>query len=210
MGIETSALVCSIAWWESGNILLEYNIERKNRHAQLLPQLADRGFKYLNIEKNEVDLVVIASGPGSFTGLRIGMAYAKGFCYALDCKLIAVSNFELMSAFVANAQIPVHVIIDAGRGKLYHTLRSANDPDPLHADVISWAQLMERITGNTIIVKESRLVVPDEIDIKIPVFNVRVTGAHACLIGTKKYNRGSHENLNDIEPFYLQKFAGMA
>jgi len=210
MGIETSSLLCSIAWWESGKVLLEYNVEQKNRHAQLLPDLAEKGFKYLGIEKSAVNFVAVASGPGSFTGLRIGMAYAKGFCYALDRKLVTVSNFELMTASVINQKGPICALLDAGRGKLYRAILSKKNNDKFHTDITTWPHLLEQMTKNMIIVKYDTLIIPEEIKIRIPILNVRVTGANVCLIGSLKSSFGFQENIDEIEPFYLQKFAGMA
>jgi tRNA threonylcarbamoyladenosine biosynthesis protein TsaB len=209
MGIETSSRLCSIAWWEEGNVLLEYNVEQKNQHAQLLPALAEKGFQYLGIEKNSVNLVAVSAGPGSFTGLRIGMAYAKGFCYALDRQLVAVTNFELMKSFVRNENRLIYTIIDTHREKLYRSVFCTENSTKVRSDIIDWAQLIKEITENTIIIMEERAIIPEGIKIKIPVLSVRISGATVCRVGYLKKCRGHKQNLDEIEPFYLQKFAGL-
>ena len=111
LGIETSGILCSVAWWQNGSVLLEYNLEKKNEHAVLLAALVERGFNELKIDHNTVTHVAVGSGPGSFTGLRIGMSYAKGFCFGHNIPLIPVTNFELLSDLAEDNKFPIYTFV---------------------------------------------------------------------------------------------------
>lgn len=97
LGVETSGLLCSIAWYENNHILLEYNIEKNQIHSAVLADLFQSGLNYLHKSVNDVSLIAIATGPGSYTGLRIGMSFIKGMCYGKNIPIIGISNFYVLA-----------------------------------------------------------------------------------------------------------------
>jgi tRNA threonylcarbamoyladenosine biosynthesis protein TsaB len=97
LSIETSTPTSSIAIHDAGNLVSSQSIHKSKSHSEyLVPSI-----KYLcetsGIEINEIGAVAISKGPGSYTGLRIGTSTAKGLCYGLEAKLIAVNTLEAMA-----------------------------------------------------------------------------------------------------------------
>ena len=115
LGIETSGILCSIAWYENEHILLEYNIERNQVHSNVLADLFNNGMNHLNKRANDISLASIGCGPGSFTGLRIGMSFLKGLCFGSDIPIIGVSNFNVLALHVTEWSVTARNILEVIR-----------------------------------------------------------------------------------------------
>ena len=94
--IETSTNVCSVALSENGNLLFSKSNADGMNHAALLSIFIAEVFETFNLSEKKLDAIAVSSGPGSYTGLRIGVSTAKGLCFGLDIPLIAVSTLEIM------------------------------------------------------------------------------------------------------------------
>lgn len=97
LGMDTSSTVASVAISIDGKLAGEYSINSKNTHSQKLMTMVESLFDQLSVNIEEVDVFAISRGPGSFTGLRIGMTTAKSFAYALDKKIVGISSLEMMA-----------------------------------------------------------------------------------------------------------------
>ncbi|MFI3238366.1 MAG: tRNA (adenosine(37)-N6)-threonylcarbamoyltransferase complex dimerization subunit type 1 TsaB [Lachnospiraceae bacterium] len=119
LAIDSSGLVATLAIMEEDNLIAEYTIHHKKTHSQtLLPMLEEiRGMVELNLE--EVDVIAIASGPGSFTGLRIGSATAKGLGMALGKPLVEIPTLEGMAYQMYGVTGTICPIMDARRNQVY-------------------------------------------------------------------------------------------
>lgn len=122
--METSSPVCSVALGLGGRLLGELVSDEPNGHSRVLALLTQSVLAGHGYSAADVDAFVVNSGPGSYTGLRIGMSTAKGLCYALDKPLIAVTAFEnMVGAFLASHTVGAHDLIvpmiDARRMEVY-------------------------------------------------------------------------------------------
>lgn len=97
--LETSTKACSVAVGHNGKLIgLKESIDQNFSHAENLTLYIEAACKQASVQLKEVDAIAVSKGPGSFTGLRIGVSTAKGLCYALDKPLIAINSLEAMAA----------------------------------------------------------------------------------------------------------------
>ena len=97
LSIETGSSNCSVALSESGNLIAEYSANGKNLHDRLLAEFTSRILNDFKIKINMLDAIAVSSGPGSFTGLRIGVSFAKGLCFEGHPKLISVPTLTAVA-----------------------------------------------------------------------------------------------------------------
>lgn len=139
--IETATKVCSVALSQEGEMVaLKESLDDRYAHGEMLNLFIQELLNETKVTLQEVSAVSVTSGPGSYTGLRIGASTAKALCYALDIPLIAVDALHSLCE-VARASHP-HVnlcaLIDARRMEVYNLLMDANNNDlkEITADVI--------------------------------------------------------------------------
>ncbi len=120
LGIETSTLSCSVALFE-GNRLLHSDQALQDHyvHASELLPMIDRAFQQTNRKIDELDAVATCAGPGSYTGLRIGVSTAKGICHARNIPLIAINSLEIQSYACPIEVTSAVSVMDARRDEVY-------------------------------------------------------------------------------------------
>lgn len=119
IALDSSGLVASVAVLEDENLLAEYTINYKKTHSQTLLPMLDEVAKMIELDLTQIDAIAIAKGPGSFTGLRIGSATAKGLGLALNKPIIEVPTVDGMAYQLYGARDLICPIMDARRGQVY-------------------------------------------------------------------------------------------
>ena len=122
LAIETSSLVSSVALLHEQTLRAELTIQARLTHSeQLMPHIADM-LEKASVPKTAIDAVAVSIGPGSFTGLRIGMASAKGLSFGWNVPLIGIETPTALAWNFIGAKDPVCVLIDAQKGNVYMSL----------------------------------------------------------------------------------------
>src|SRR6185295_9745996 len=119
LALETSDRAGSIALLEADRVLAERVLASSQRTAQSLAPAAHELIAQLGWQPTDVELVAVASGPGSFTGLRIGITFAKVFAYAVRCQLLGVNTLEAIAARAPGDAARFWAVIDAQRNELF-------------------------------------------------------------------------------------------
>lgn len=119
LGLDSSGLVASVAILEDDVLLAEYTTDYKKTHSQTLLPMLDELKKMIELDLNTLDAIAIASGPGSFTGLRIGSATAKGLGLALKKPLVEVPTLEALAWNLYGTEKIVCPLMDARRNQVY-------------------------------------------------------------------------------------------
>ena len=122
LAFETSAKAVSVALLEDGRLLGEYYQNSGQTHSRTLMKLAADLLENCDLTPKDIDLVAYANGPGSFTGIRIGVAAAKGFCWGLELPCVPVSTLEAMAWSHLDFDGTVCCCMDARRSQVYNAL----------------------------------------------------------------------------------------
>lgn len=119
LGIDSSGLVASVAVAEDEILLAEYTVNYKKTHSQTLLPMLDEIAKMTELELSTIDVIAVAAGPGSFTGLRIGSATAKGLGLALKKPLVSVPTVAALAYNLWGSDALICPLMDARRNQVY-------------------------------------------------------------------------------------------
>ena len=119
LAIDSSGLVASVAVVEDEILLAEFTIDYKKTHSQTLLPMLDQMTKMIELDLNSIDAIAVAGGPGSFTGLRIGSATAKGLGLALDKPLLHIPTVDALAYNLYGVETLICPIMDARRNQVY-------------------------------------------------------------------------------------------
>lgn len=122
LALDTSALVASAAITENGKVLAEYTLNYKLTHSQTIMPMIDEIVKMTETDLNTIDYIACSSGPGSFTGLRIGAATAKGLAHGLNKPIVAVPTLETLAYNIFGTDKFICPIMDARRKQVYNAV----------------------------------------------------------------------------------------
>ena len=141
--IETSTDVCSVAVSEDGQVIFDQEDHSGPNHAERLGTMVDEALSFTDNHAIPFDAVAVSCGPGSYTGLRIGVSMAKGVCYGQNLKLIAVPTLELLCVPILLREIPEEdallcPMLDARRMEVYAGIydRGLKPIRPIQADIV--------------------------------------------------------------------------
>ena len=148
LAIDTTTRVCSVALGDHEKILAEYQLNVKNTHSQRLMPLIVSLFRDSGADKSRLEGVALSIGPGSFTGIRIGMATAKGLCQGLNIPAVGVMTLDALAEACTFFSGLICPILDAQKNQVYTALYrgAAGDPEMLQpAAALSIDELGHRL-----------------------------------------------------------------
>lgn len=145
LGIDTATLACSVAVTKAAEVLAEYTLLIKKTHSERLLPLVAALLNDIGLTARDLDGVAVAAGPGSFTGIRIGVTTARALGQALNLPLAGVSTLEALASQADHFPGLVSPILDARRGQVYNAVfRSGNGRERLSPDrVLSLDELLD-------------------------------------------------------------------
>ncbi|MDO4939122.1 MAG: tRNA (adenosine(37)-N6)-threonylcarbamoyltransferase complex dimerization subunit type 1 TsaB [Lachnospiraceae bacterium] len=132
LALESSGLVASAAIVDDDVLIAEYTTDFKKTHSQTLLPMIDEIVRMTDTDLNSIDAIAVSAGPGSFTGLRIGAATAKGLCLALNKPIIAVPTLDALVYGVGPTEKLVVPIMDARRNQVYTKLNDVSTAMDMH------------------------------------------------------------------------------
>ena len=214
--IETSSKNCSVGISNNGNLLSLQELNKASfSHAEKLHVFINEVLATAQLQKNNLQGVVVGKGPGSYTGLRIGVAAAKGLCYALDIPLLSISSLETLACAakeVVSKDAYIIPQIDARRMEVYTAVY-----DPLGNLVQDpWAAVLDSNSYAPYLDEKACYFIGDGQEKWQPLnthSNAQYVSTikepsvkHMITLGTKRYQNQIFEDLAYFEPFYLKEF----
>lgn len=210
--IETSTTVCSVCVANEKGILAMREINEGYTHAENLHVFIEEILKEARVSMKELNAVAVSKGPGSYTGLRIGVSAAKGLCYALNIPLVSVDTLQAMTTSVVKEDILYCPMLDARRMEVYCGVFDKN----LKAVVPVQALVLDENTVSTFklgkpicffgegMPKAKELL--QSISGAIFADGVVPSSQSIASLATKKFANKEFENTALFEPFYLKDF----
>ena len=217
LGLDSSGIVASVAIVEDDVLIAEYTVNYKKTHSQTLLPMLDEIAKMTEFDLNSIDAIAVAAGPGSFTGLRIGSATAKGLGLALKKPLIAIPTVEGLAYNLYDISGLICPIMDARRKQVYtgiyrftdHQLKVVEDQMavPMETVIEKLNQYGEAVTflGDGVSVFHEliaeKMTVPYSF---APAHVNKQRAAAVAALGEIYYRQGKTETAMDHVPDYLR------
>lgn len=222
LGIESAALVASVAIIDENVTIAEYTTNFKKTHSETLLPMLDEIVKMTGISLNELSAIAVSGGPGSFTGLRIGAASAKGLGLALDLPLIHVPTLDAMALNIYSSDALIVPIMDARRNQVYTGIYKNDTKLEVKAAsmAVSIDELFEILkeTGakenveRAIFLGDGVPVFREYIDEKLtmkhyfaPLNLNRQRASNIAMLGMEMMKAGKVISADDMRPNYLRK-----
>lgn len=217
LALDSSGLVASVAVVEDGNMLAEYTVNYKKTHSQTLLPMLDEIVKMTELELDTIDAIAVAGGPGSFTGLRIGSATAKGLGLALNKPLIHVPTVDALAWNLYGSHARICPMMDARRNQVYTGIyRFAGDEFQVLAPQMAVAvtEIIDRLNeeeGEVIFLGDGVPVYQNIIKEKIkvpyqfaPAHCSKQRAACVAVLGMQYMKEGKTETAAEHAPDYLR------
>lgn len=219
LNIETATTVCSVSLAKDGKLLSLKEQNGDYSHAENLTVFIEAVLKQAKINISEIDAIAVSKGPGSYTGLRIGVSTAKGLCYSLEKPLIAVDTLKYMAIAVSQQQTTNNQqqsffcpMLDARRMEVYCAMydSSGNEKRATAAEIIDEHSFSDILKTNKIIFfgdgsakcketfsKNSNAVFIDDV---VP------SAKDMIALSEKAFSENQFEDVAYFEPYYLKDF----
>ena len=212
LNIETATKNCSVSIADKGKIIAIKELNNGNySHAEVLHPFIVAILKEANINTNQIDAVAVSKGPGSYTGLRIGVSAAKGLCFAFDKPLISIDTLTSLSLSISIDEGFIVPMLDARRLEVYAAVFDEKNQKvrEIKADIIDENSFLEYLKINKVyFLGDGAHKCKDIIIHKNAVFvDAKFPSAkEMALLSYNKYQKNDTESVAYFEPFYLKDF----
>ncbi|MDG4714890.1 tRNA (adenosine(37)-N6)-threonylcarbamoyltransferase complex dimerization subunit type 1 TsaB [Winogradskyella marincola] len=215
LNIETATTNCSVSLSKDGETLvLKEDNSAGYSHAETLHVYIKDVFAEANISSKDIDAVAVSKGPGSYTGLRIGVSSAKGLCYALSKPLISVSTLESLAHQVKADDGVIIPMLDARRMEVYSAIfnHKYEQVREIKAEVLTEESYIDLLKDNKVYFVGSGVAKTKEllnhpnaifVEDKLPSAN------EMSLLSELKYKKSDIEDVAYFEPYYLKDFVAV-
>lgn len=217
MNIETSTDVCSVAISDNGQVIFNKEDHSGPNHAVKLGVYVDEALSFIDAHGIPLEAVAVSCGPGSYTGLRIGVSMAKGICYGRDVKLISIPTLELMAVPVLLGEHPAEEdalivpMLDARRMEVYAKVmdRALKEVRPIQADIVDAETYKEYLDRGTVYFfgngAEKCMEVINHPNARL-VKGIEPLAKNMAPLAEKRFVEGKFEDVAYFVPFYLKDF----
>lgn len=217
LGIDTSTMAANVAVLEDDKLICEYTINTKKTHSQKLMPMIENMLKLSDLDIKEIDAIAICVGPGSFTGLRIGMATAKAMAHVNNIPLIGVNSLEILGANMDLCNRNICSILDAQRNQVYMNKYILKDDKITELEEISIKpidELLEEISssnedwvlvGEAVYKYKEKIKEISNITIPSPANNITKASTLCFVARDKMLANDQVYNCYNINPMYIRK-----
>lgn len=212
LNIETASKNCSVSISKDGNIIALKEInEGGYTHAENLHHFIEEVLKISNINLHKIDAVAVSKGPGSYTGLRIGVSAAKGICYAIDKPLISVDTLRVLASQLTIENGFIIPLLDARRLEVYSSIFNIHHQEirKTEAEILNETSFKNYLdVGKVYFLGDGADKFKSMISHHNAIFidNKFPSANEMGILSEEKFNKNEFENVAYFEPFYLKDF----
>ena len=208
LGIDTSTMISEVTILENNQIIVDFSMNQEKTHSESLVPLIERAVESQSLKMEDIDVIGISIGPGSFTGLRIGLTVAKTLAQFLDLKIIGISTLDALQRGIYQKDRLIVPLIDA-RGKKVFYGGYVNNEEVIKEGMIDIKDLVEGMKDkNPIFVGDITNKYKEELsevgEIAPINFN-NCIGKNICEIARLRAIDEDFDDLYDLSPNYLRK-----
>ena len=218
IAIETATKVCSVALFQDEKLLSSKKQEGDYSHAENLAVFVDALMNEQELKYNQLNAIAVSKGPGSYTGLRIGVSFAKGLCYSLQIPLISINTLKAMAwgtkQQIGNLDVFLCPMIDARRMEVFSAIFDAglNVVKNISADIIEEESYKEYLDQKEVYFfgdgAEKSFQVIKHSNSKLINRSV-ISAENMAEIIVNKYQSRNFEDVAYFEPYYLKQFIAL-
>lgn len=221
LSLETTTSVCSVAIAQNGQLLSLRELDSKNSHAEILNGFIEEVLKESKHSLADLNAVAVSEGPGSYTGLRIGVSTAKGLCYGLDIPLIAIGTLKSLawhtrenasSDLLEKENLLFCPMIDARRMEAYtaHFNTKMEEVRKVEAEVIDDSSYIELLDKNTFLFSGDGSGKYQDLYKNQPnayfISDTLPSAKGMIVLAEEKFKTEDFADLAYFEPYYLKTF----
>ena len=208
LALDTAANLCSVAILnvETGTILAEISEDIGKGHAERLMAVIEQAIADAEISITDIGKIAVSVGPGSFTGVRVGVSTARGFALALKCPAVGISTLQALAYDAAKVSVvmPILSIIDARRDELYAQFFSENGAPLSEPMVTTLPRILEQLKAQPkrhLLSGSGALLINEKLDRPLDIATTRATGSIEAFarLGALEFNGGEAPS-----PLYLR------
>jgi len=218
LGIDTSTKFCNLGLIEDEDILIEYTINGlKKKHSSILVPAIKDLLKTIDLKMEEINGIAVSIGPGSFTGLRIGLGVAKGLSYACSLPLLGIPTLEAMAFSLREIPYLICPVLESKKDEIYDVVFRGGDSlyrvmdykcEDIQSLLVRLSPLKEKIIFLGDGIKNYRGIIKEKIgkdalfidsQLNLPV------ATNIAFLGLNKLKKGEEDDIPTLSPFYLRK-----
>lgn len=218
LGIDTSTKFCNLGLIEDEDILIEYTINGlKKKHSSILVPAIKNLLKTIDLKIEEINGIAVSMGPGSFTGLRIGLCVAKGLCYPRSLPLLGIPTLYAMAFLLKEMPYLICPILESKKDEIYDVVFRGGASlimvmdykcEDIQSLLVRLSPLKEKIIFSGDGIKKYRDIIKEKMGKDALFINSQLNlplAASIAFLGLDKLKKGKEDNISTLFPFYLRK-----
>lgn len=211
LAIDTSTTHSSCSVMEDNNIVGDFSINQSMSHNEILLVMVDEVLKKLNIDIEDIDLFVAVTGPGSFTGIRIGVTVVKALAMALNKPIVAVNTLEALSFGIFSDKKKIPLIDARGERVYYGVYEGISNTNIVAPALLTIDELLEEFSnkgefvfaGDCVNLYKDRILKNKNFEITPACLNSCIS-RNACVVGKHKFESGYISDCFNLSPEYVR------
>ncbi|MFQ5706237.1 MAG: tRNA (adenosine(37)-N6)-threonylcarbamoyltransferase complex dimerization subunit type 1 TsaB [bacterium] len=212
LAVDTATQICGIAVTSNHGLVAEYRLNQKNVHNEKLVGAIQDVMADCGCELGQLDGLAVSVGPGSFTGLRIGLAVCKGLAFTLDLPLVAVNTLDALAFQASPWPGQICALLKAREGEVYFALYEKKRGQLQRCSdyqIVTVSEVSRRLDQKTLLVAYPPDLMPDFLQDNITQASADVAylrPSTIALMGEARLREHATADIASLEPFYLKEF----